>query len=107
AAGLPSCAPTARDGLLLAQAAHDVRRMLAVNAFFAEHPSTGTSRAARAYREAHGRPPYRRISYALVAPSSRGAIGALAERTFTERYGGLRGLRSPDFALLARVLGGA
>ena len=25
----------------------------------------------RAYREAHGRPPYRRISYALVAPSRR------------------------------------
>ena len=54
--------------------------MLAVNAFFAEHPSTGTSRAARAYREAQGRPPYRRISYALVAPSRRGEIGALAER---------------------------
>ena len=80
--------------------------MLAVNAFFAEHPTTGTSRAARAYREAHGRPPYRRISYALVAPSRRGEIGALAEQVFQERYGGLRGLRSPDFALLARLLGG-
>ena len=51
-------------------------------------------------------PPYRRISYALVAPSRRGEIGALAEATFQERYGGLRGLRSPDFALLARLLGG-
>ena len=80
--------------------------MLAVNAFFAESPTTGTSRAARAYREAHGRPPYRRISYALVAPSRRGEIGALAEAVFQERYGGLRGLRSPDFALLARLLGG-
>ena len=80
--------------------------MLAVNAFFAEHPSTGTSRAAVAYRTAQGRPPYRRISYALVAPSRRGAIGALAEAVFQERYGGLRGLRSPDFALLARLLGG-
>ena len=76
---LADVAANALDGLLLDQVAHDVRRMLAVNAFFAEHPSTGTSRAARAYREAHGRPPYRRISYALVAPSRRGEIGALAE----------------------------
>ena len=108
-AGLPRLADVAAnalDGLLLDQVAHDVRRMLAVNAFFAEHPTTGTSRAARAYREAKGRPPYRRISYALVAPSRRGEIGALAEAVFQERYGGLRGLRSPDFALLARLLGG-
>ena len=107
--GLPRLADVAAnalDGLLLDQVAHDVRRMLAVNAFFAESPTTGTSRAARAYREAHGRPPYRRISYALVAPSRRGEIGALAEAVFQERYGGLRGLRSPDFALLARLLGG-
>jgi NTE family protein len=99
-------AANALDGLLLDQVAHDVRRMLAINAFFAEHPSTGTSRAARAYREARGRPPYRRISYALVAPARRGEIGALAEATFRERYGGLRGLRSPDFLLLSRLLGG-
>ena len=103
---LADVAANALDGLLLDQVAHDVRRMLAVNAFFAESPTTGTSRAARAYREAHGRPPYRRISYALVAPSRRGEIGALAEAVFQERYGGLRGLRSPDFALLARLLGG-
>ncbi|MBE2318915.1 patatin-like phospholipase family protein [Solirubrobacter sp. CPCC 204708] len=103
---LADVAANALDGLLLDQVAHDVRRMLAVNAFFAEHPTTGTSRAARAYREAQGRPPYRRVSYALVAPSRRGEIGALAEAVFRERYGGLRGLRSPDFALLSRVLGG-
>ena len=103
---LADVAANALDGLLLDQVAHDVRRMLAVNAFFAEHPTTGTSRAAVAYRAAHGRPPYRRISYALVAPSRRGAIGALAEEVFQERYGGVRGLRSPDFALLARLLGG-
>ena len=41
-----------------------------------------------------------------MAPSRRGAIGALAEAVFQERYGGVRGLRSPDFALLARLLGG-
>jgi NTE family protein len=103
---LADVAANALDGLLLDQVAHDVRRLLAVNAFFAEHPTTGTSRAARAYREANGRPPYRKISYALVAPSRRGELGALAEEVFQQRYGGLRGLRSPDFALLARLLGG-
>jgi NTE family protein len=107
--GVPRLADVAAnmlDGLLLDQVGHDVRRMLAVNAFFAEHPSTGSSRAARAYREARGRPPYRRISYALVAPRTRGEIGALAEAVFRERYAGLRGLRSPDFLVLARLLGG-
>jgi NTE family protein len=94
------------DGLLLDQVEHDVRRMMAVNAFFAESPYTGSSSAAWAYRSARGRPPYRRISYALVAPERRGEIGALAEEVFRERYGGLRGLRSPDFFLLARLLGG-
>ena len=38
---LADVAANALDGLLLDQVAHDVRRMLAVNAFFAEHPSTG------------------------------------------------------------------
>src|SRR3954464_12613152 len=57
---LADVAANALDGLLLDQVAHDVRRMLAVNAFFAESPATGTSPPARAYRAPHGRPPYRR-----------------------------------------------
>ena len=96
--GLPRLADVAAnalDGLLLDQVAHDVRRMLTVNAFFAESATTGTSRAARAYREAHGRPPYRRISYALVAPSRRG-------RDRRAGRGGLPGpLRRPARAALA------
>ena len=94
---LADVAANALDGLLLDQVAHDVRRMLAVNAFFAESPTTGTSRAARAYREAHGRPPYRRISYALVAPSrARGDRSA--------GRGGLPGaLRRAARAALARL----
>ncbi|MCW2991191.1 MAG: Patatin, partial [Solirubrobacterales bacterium] len=36
----------------------------------------------------------------------RGAVGAIAEQVLEERYGGLRGLRSPDFLLLSRLLGG-
>ena len=52
-----------------------------------------------------GRPPYRRIAYALVAPERRGELGRTLQRVFEERYGGLRGLRSPDFALMSRLLG--
>jgi NTE family protein len=94
------------DGLLVDQVAHDVRRMLAVNTFFVEDHARGPSPAARAYRQAHGRAPYRRIGYALVAPERRGQLGELAEEIFSERYGGLRALRSPDFALIARIIGG-
>jgi NTE family protein len=103
---LADVAANVLDGLLLDQVGHDVRRMLAVNEFFAEHHSTGVSPSARGYREARGQRPYRRIRYAFVAPARRGAIGALADRVFRERYSGPKALRSPDFALLARLLGG-
>jgi NTE family protein len=46
------------------------------------------------------------VSYALVSPESRGEIGRIAERVFERRYGGLRGLLSPDYPLLSRLLGG-
>ena len=105
---LADVAANALDGLLLDQVAHDVRRMLAVNAFFAEHPSTGTSRAARAYREAHGPPAVPAdLLRARRAGAARRDRRAGRARRSSERYGGLRGLRSPDFALLSRLLGGA
>jgi NTE family protein len=94
------------DGLLVDQVGDDIHRMVAINSFFAEHASRGSSRAARAYRRSRGRPPYRRVSYALVAPETRGEIGRIAERVFERRYGGLRGLLSPDYPLLSRLLGG-
>ena len=93
------------DGLLVDQVAHDIRRVAAINSFFVENHSTGPIGPPRAYRTARGLAPYRPISYALVAPRRRGEIGRLAERTFKQRYGGLRGLRSIDFAVMARVLG--
>jgi len=94
------------DGLLVDQVRSDLHRLAAINSFFVEAPASGTSRSALAYRTAGGQNPYRRISYALVAPSQPGEIGALAERVFTERFGGLRGLRDPDFPLMSRLLGG-
>jgi NTE family protein len=92
------------DGLLVDPVAADVHRLAAINAFFVEGLG-GPQDAARTYRRVRGRPPYRRIAYALVAPERRGELGRIAERVFGERYGGLRGLRSPDFALMSRLLG--
>jgi len=64
------------------------------------------SEAARRYREARGKPPYRCVPYIFVAPERRGAIGQLAREVFNARYGGLKGLRSPDLRLLERLIGG-
>jgi NTE family protein len=94
------------DGLLVDQVGHDMRRVAAINSFFAEGAATGTSRAARAYRLARGFRPYRPISYALVSPRRRGEIGRLAETIFERRFGGVRGLLDPDYIFLSRVLGG-
>lgn len=94
------------DGLLVDQVAADLRRMLAINSFFAESAGTGTAPGARAYRQARGHAPYRKVSHVLVAPSERGALGEIAERVLSEHYGGLKALRSPDFLVLSRLLGG-
>jgi NTE family protein len=94
------------DGLLVDQVGNDLRRLAAINSFFAEDASVGTSRAARAYRLARGHAPYRPISYALVSPRRRGEIGRLADAVFERRFGGPRGLLDPDYMLLSRVLGG-
>jgi len=95
------------DGLLVDQVGNDLRRLAAINSFFADDASSGgTSRAARAYRLARGHRPYRPISYALVSPRRRGEIGRLADEVFERRFSGARGLLDPDYVLLSRVLGG-
>jgi NTE family protein len=105
--GIADVAANVIDGLLVDQIGNDLRRLAAINSFFAEDAATvGTSRAARAYRLARGHRPYRPISYALVSPRRRGEIGRLADAVFERRFGGLRGLRDPDYALMSRALGG-
>ena len=84
--GIADVAANMLDGLLVDQVAYDLRRLAAINTFFAEDAVTGTSRAARAYRLARGHTPYRPISYALVAPKRRGEIGRLADAVFERRY---------------------
>jgi NTE family protein len=93
------------DGLLVDQVGNDLRRVAAINSFFVEDQIIGPIGSPRTYRMARGLAPYRRISYALVAPRRAGEIGRLAESTFKERYGGIRALRDVDFAVMARVLG--
>jgi NTE family protein len=94
------------DGLLVDQVSADMERLVAINSFFVESHRVGTVPAARAYREARGRRPYRRISYAMVTPRRRRELGRLAMRTFERRYGGLRAARHPDLLLLGRLLRG-
>jgi NTE family protein len=103
---LADVAANVLDGLLVDQVADDVRRLMAINSFFVEGVGMGPAPGVRAYRAARGRAPYRRIACALISPERRGMLGELAEQVFKRRYGGLRGLRAPDFPLMARLLGG-
>jgi len=103
---LADVAANVLDGLLVDQVVDDVHRLAAVNAFFVEDQTTGGSPAARSYRTVRGRAPYRKVSYALVAPEEHGTIGRLAAEHLAARYGGLSALREPDYALFSLLLGG-
>lgn len=96
------------DGLLVDQVADDLHRLASINAFFVDGDASSAqiSRSARAYRTSRGRKPYKRISYALVAPERRGELADIAEDVFRRRYAGLRGLLSPDYPVISRILGG-
>ena len=91
------------QGALVDRLIEDVRMLGEINMFFAD---SAVAPGAARYRQARGKPPYRRVPYMLVAPQRPGAIGALAADVFRSRYRGIKGLRSPDLALLNRLLGG-
>lgn len=93
------------DGLMVDQIADDLHQLAAINSFFADSIG-GVSSSARAYRSARGRPSYRKVSYALVAPETSTSLAEVAEEILDRKYGGLRALRDPDFPLLARLLDG-
>lgn len=99
--GLRDGALNLLHGALLDPLVEDLRALGNVNVFF----SDGDPGAQR-YRQARGKRPYRKAPYIFVGPRRRGVIGALAAEVFHARYGGARALRSPDFALLHRLLGG-
>jgi len=93
----------ALHGTLVDPLGEDMRMLGNVNEFFANGEEAP---GAKRYREARGKPPYRSVPYMFVAPRRRGIIGDIATEVFRTRYGGLKGLRSPDFPLLNRLLGG-
>ena len=49
---------------------------------------------------------YREVPYIFVAPRGRDTIGDLAATIYARHFAGLRGVRAPDLALIARLLGG-
>ena len=102
---LADVAANVLDGLLVDQVADDLQRLVSINAFYVERDGL-SSQSARQYRRSQGKPPYRKVSYALVAPERRGELAAMAEQVFQDRYAGLRGLRSPEYPLISRLLGG-
>jgi NTE family protein len=96
------------DGLLVDQVVADLHRPASINTFYAENAGGvgGFSQSARSYRSSQGKKPYKKVSYALVAPEHKGEIGRIAEEIFEQRYAGWRGVLHPDYPLLSRVLGG-
>jgi NTE family protein len=105
------------QGMLVDPVVEDMRILGNINMFFADKNGAAKERrdarnrratdaATERYRAARGKKPYRMIPYIFVAPEKRGAIGRLAREVFKDRYGGWKGLRSVDFPLLNRLLGG-
>jgi NTE family protein len=101
----PAQAPTRPDAIdgvaqllqvvLADQLAEDVATLAAINETL---PPAGSS-AKRGVRRR------RRIPYIFIAPSDRLAIGRLAREVYARHYAGVSSLvRSPDLALLGRVL---
>ena len=95
------------DGLLVDQVVDDLHRLATINSFIVDAHGPGPRGAADAYRAARGRKPYRRISYALVAPERRGELAEIADEVFDRRYGGLKGWLRPDYPFMSRIVGGS
>lgn len=107
----PKHAPDVADGvvqLLLATLAdpliQDVRMLGKVNLIVGDKAG---EEATRRNRESHGKAPYKPVPYILVTPPERDSVGDAAAEVFHRRYQGLKGFRSPNVALLGRLVGGA
>jgi NTE family protein len=90
------------EGTLVDPVIEDMRMLGNINAFFTDASAVGST----LYRAVRGKAPYRRMPYVFVGPSQRGMIGRVATEIFQRRYRGWKALRSPDMALLRKVIGG-
>jgi NTE family protein len=79
------------QALLADPLAHDVRTLARTNELVAGSEAAGARTT---------------IPYIFIAPRGRDAVGAVAARVFRESYGGSGALRSPDLALLGRLIAG-
>ena len=68
------------DGLLVDQVAHDLHRLAAINSFFVEDATAGTSSSARTYRIARGQAPYGRSRTRWSQPAFEERSGASPRR---------------------------
>lgn len=91
-----------QGALVVSPLIDDLRRLGDVNTYFADPEAAP---AARRYRVARGKGPYRRIPYAFVAPPKPGQIARLAAEVFRSNYRGWRARRWPELALVNRLLG--
>jgi NTE family protein len=104
-ASLANIVGIALDGLLLDRLDADLHRMAAINGFFTDAHDPSHTTAARAYREARGRHPYRRIAYAIVTPRRRREIAEAAERVYAARCFPRDPRRLVSHLLLGRMFG--
>lgn len=96
---------TAMDGLMHDRLDADLHRLAAVNAFYTDHYDPRGTSASRAYREARGRRPYRKIAYAIVTPERRHEIARIAEEVYASRRPSLDPRTFTARAVLGRALG--
>jgi NTE family protein len=64
------------------------------------------AKKANDYRRERGKRPFKKIPYVFVAPEEPNALGKIADRVFEDRDSGADAVRSPDLALLSRLVGG-
>jgi NTE family protein len=91
------------EGALVDPLAEDIVMLGNINLFYSD---PAAAMAAARYRQARGKPPYRQVPYAFVAPQHRGAIGELALEIFHARGRSNLSLHSLSRRLLGQLLGG-
>ncbi|MGE5763511.1 MAG: patatin-like phospholipase family protein [Mycobacterium leprae] len=81
------------DAALADRMVEDVRTLGKINELVAGGGARGSGRA------------YHQVPYLFVGPVDRGDLGDLARDVYRRRPGWMQALRSPDFALLYRLIG--
>jgi NTE family protein len=89
------------NATLLSPLIDDIRRLGQVNQLI-----SGAASAVAAHRDTHRKKPYRQVPYMYIAPATRGALGDIASQVFRRHYRGFQAVKTPDLAIVSRLLGG-